>query len=54
MTDDKTQPDPSDRPERAKPNQSGQDAQQRHANVPDTPDQGGQPLVPGRKPLFRS
>jgi hypothetical protein len=54
MTDDKIRPDPSNRPEQARPKQPGQDAEQRQAGVPDAPVQEGQPSTPGRKPLFRS
>jgi hypothetical protein len=45
MTDDKTQPNVNDRPERIKPEQ----AEQSHAGVAAPP---GQRAAPGRKPLF--
>jgi hypothetical protein len=54
MTDDKIRPNPSNRPEQAKPKQLGQDSQQRQAGVPDAPAQQVQTSAPGRKPLFRS
>jgi hypothetical protein len=57
MTDDATQPDPSDQTESSKPEQSGEGAQQPQASVrvPDAPAvQPGQPATPGRRPLFRS
>jgi hypothetical protein len=54
MTDDRTQPDPNDRSEEAKPKRSGQDALQRQAGVPDATVQSSQPSLSGRKPLFRS
>lgn len=53
MTDDRIQPNPTDRPEVATPEQAGRDAQQ-PTNIPGAPAQGGQPSAPGRKPLFRS
>lgn len=55
MTDDsKIQPDSNDRPEEARPRQSGHGAQQPHADAPDAPAQPGQRVTPGRRPLFRS
>jgi hypothetical protein len=51
MTDDKTQPNPNDRPEQAKPGESGQEAQQRQESTSAKP---GQRVSPGRRPLFRS
>jgi len=55
MTDDRMPlPDPSDRPEPAKPKQSGQDAEQRLVDIPGAPNQPGQRATPGRRPLFRS
>ncbi len=51
MTDDKTQPNPDDRPEPAKPGQSGQEAQQRQESASADP---GPRVSPGRRPLFRS
>jgi hypothetical protein len=57
MTDDTTQPNPSDQTEPSKPEQSGEGAQQPQASVrvPDAPAvQPGQPATPGRRPLFRS
>jgi hypothetical protein len=54
MTDDKMRPKPNDRSEPAMPEQSGHDAQQQQAGVPDAPARGGQPPARGRKPLFRS
>jgi hypothetical protein len=54
MTDDKLQPNQSDRPEQARPKRLGDDAQEHQAAVLDAPAQGGQPPAPGRKPLFRS
>jgi hypothetical protein len=50
MTDDKTQPNPNDRPEQATP-ESGQEAQQRQESTSTEP---GQRVSPGRRPLFRS
>jgi hypothetical protein len=55
MTDDATQPNPSDQTEPSKPEQSGEGAQQPQAGVPDAPAaQPGQRATPGRRPLFRS
>jgi hypothetical protein len=48
MTDDKIQPNPSDRPERAKPEQPDQEARQSEAVTP------AQAPAPGRRPLFRN
>jgi|HubBroStandDraft_6_1064221.scaffolds.fasta_scaffold53655_3 hypothetical protein len=57
MTDDATQPNPSDQTEPSKPEQSGEAAQQPQAGVP-VPDapaaQPSQRATPGRRPLFRS
>jgi hypothetical protein len=51
MTDDKTQPSVNDRPEQAKPEQTGQQAQPSQANAATQPS----PRVSaGRRPLFRS
>jgi hypothetical protein len=54
MTDANMRPEASDRSEPATPKQSGQDAQQRQASVPDAPAPSGQPPAAGRKPLFGS
>ena len=51
MTDDRMQPNVNDRPEQAKPEQVGQQAQQRQASAASQPDQR---VAPGRRPLFRS
>jgi hypothetical protein len=48
MTDEKTQLNPNDRPEDAKPGESGQEAQQQES----TPAEPGQRVPPGRRPLF--
>jgi hypothetical protein len=52
MTDDATQPNPSEQTEPSKPEHSGEAAQQRQVSVPDAP--AGQRATPGRRPLFRS
>jgi hypothetical protein len=55
MTDDATQPNPSEQTEPSKPEHSGEAAQQRQVSVPDAPAaQPGQRATPGRRPLFRS
>lgn len=54
MTDDKMQPEPNDRSERAMPEQSGQQTQPTQAGVPTDAAQPGQRAAPGRRPLFRS
>jgi hypothetical protein len=51
MTDDKTQPNPNDRPEQAKAGESGRETQQRQESTSVEP---GQRTSPGRRPLFRS
>jgi hypothetical protein len=51
MTDDKMQPNVNDRPEQAKPEQVGQQAQQSQASAAAQP---GQRTAPGRRPLFRN
>ena len=51
MTDDRMQPNASDRPEQTKPEQVGQEAQQSQASAAAQP---GQRAAQGRKPLFRS
>jgi hypothetical protein len=51
MTDDKTRPNPDDRPELAKPGQSGHEAQQKQESTSANP---GPRVSPGRRPLFRS
>jgi hypothetical protein len=50
MADDKMQPNVNDRPEQAKPEQVGQQAQQRPASAAAPPRQR---TAPGRMPLFR-
>ena len=50
MTHDKLQPNVNDRPEQAKPEQVGQQAQKSPATAGVAL---GQRAVPGRKPLFR-
>ena len=50
MTDDKMQPNVNDRPEQAKPEQVGQQAQRIQASAAAQP---GQRAAPGRRPLFR-
>ena len=54
MIDNKMQPEPNDQPEPAKSKQSGQEAQQRPADLPDASAQGALRPPRGRKPLFRS
>jgi hypothetical protein len=51
MTDDKMHPNVNDRPEQAKPEQVGQQAQQSQASAAAQP---GQRTAPGRRPLFRN
>jgi hypothetical protein len=51
MTDDKIQPNVSDRPEQAKPQQVGQQPQLSPASAAAPP---GQRVAPGRRPLFRN
>jgi hypothetical protein len=51
MTDDKTQPNPNDRPEQAKLGESGQEAQQRQES---TAAGLRQRVSAGHRPLFHS
>jgi hypothetical protein len=53
MTDEEMQPNVNDRPEQAKPEQVGQQAQQSQ-NQASAPGQPGQRAAPGRRPLFRN
>ena len=50
MTNDKMQPKVNDRPEQAKSEQAGRQAQQSQESAPAQP---GQRATAGRKPLFR-
>jgi hypothetical protein len=50
MTDDNAPSAPNERPEQAKPEQTGQEVQQQTTK----PDEPGQRPVPGRRPLFRN
>jgi hypothetical protein len=51
MTDAKTQPNMNDRPEQAKPQQVGRQAQQSQVSGTAQP---AQRVSPGRRPLFRT
>jgi hypothetical protein len=50
----KLQPNPNDRPEQAKPDQSGQEAQLTQASGGSAAAPPRQRATPGRRPLFRS
>jgi hypothetical protein len=54
MTDGKTLPNPNDRSEPAKPEQSGQQPQQMQGSAATAVAQPGQRAAPGRRPLFRN